>query len=426
MRARFYLIKKLADSEGAVPIYISIHHRSERLRYYTGERIKPEDWNKERQRALTSYRGFASLNDLLNVLAEEPRTIERHARITGIDCTVKYLKQQLSYNRIKPKDFIGILDEFIKEERLRKRWSPGTEKKWWFFRTDLMLFDKTVQLEFASINISFVQAYIKAMLLQGFSNAIIRNHIRMMIHFVKWASKKGYHSSTAYRDIDVNIRIQRRETNFVYLTIGEIARVSQLTFNENEAKYERARDVFLFSCFTGLRYRDLNNLRRYSIKYNYLIISSKNTGDSIRVPLVEHARTILKKYKDFEDIRPVPVISQQKYNEYLKIIGKRAELNERVARIHFKGQGRIETTLPKWQLLTSLAGRRTFVSLATFLDIPLETASMITGLKAEAIEAYYEVPDARKQIKLAQLDNLKILSGPGWDKKEVYADWGGN
>ena len=427
MRARYYLNEKLADSEGAAPIYISIHHRSERLRYYTGERIKPGDWDKKKQRALASYIGYASLNDLLDKLAEEPRTIERNARISGIDCTVKYLKQQLSYNRIKPKDFIGILDEFIKEERVGRRWSPGTEKKWWFFRTDLILFDKTIQLEFTSINVLFVQAYIKAMLLQGYSNAIIRNHIRMMIQFVRWARKKGYHASNAYRDIDVNIRIQRREKNFIHLTIEEIARIKQLTFNENETRYEKARDVFLFSCFTGLNYRDLKDLRRFSIKYNYLIIKSKkNSEENIRVPLVDHARTILEKYRDSGNIHPVPVVSQQKYNEYLKIIGKRAELNDKVAQIRFKGMGRIETTHPKWQLLTSLAGRRTFVSLATFLDIPLETASMITGLKAEAIEAYYEVPDARKQIKLAQLDNLKILSGPGWDKKEVYADWGGN
>ena len=424
MRARYYLNEKLADSEAAVPIYISIHHRSERLRYYTGERIRPENWDRERQRARTSYIGHASLNNLLDVLAEEPRTIERNARISGIDCTVEYLKQQLSFNRIKPKDFVGTLDEFIKEERLRKRWSQGTEKRWWFFRNDLMLFDKTVQLEFASIDIPFVQAYIKAMLLQGYSNAIIRNHIRMMIQFVRWARKKGYHDSTAYRDIDVYIRIQRWETNFIYLTIEELARVNQLTFNENETKYERARDVFLFSCFTGLRYCDLQDLRRYSIKYNYLIIKPKSTDDSIRVPLVDHARTILEKYKDSGDIRPVPVISQQKYNEYLKIIGKRAELNDKIARIHFKGQGRIETILPKWKLLTSLAGRRTFVSLAVFLDIPLETVSMITGLKAEAIQAYFEIPHARKQIRMQQLDNLKISSEPGRDREGVDADWG--
>jgi hypothetical protein len=43
MRARFYLVKKLVDSGGAAPIYINIHHRSHRLRYYTGERIKPKN-----------------------------------------------------------------------------------------------------------------------------------------------------------------------------------------------------------------------------------------------------------------------------------------------------------------------------------------------------------------------------------------------
>jgi len=408
MRARYYLISKLADSGGAAPIYINIHHRSHRLRYYTGERIKPDDWNPEKQRARSSYIGHASLNELLDVLAEEPRTIERNARIAGIDCSAEYLKEQLSYNKAKSKDFIGALDQYIKEEGMRNRWSSGTQKKWRFFRNNLARFNKKYHLEFNSINDRFAKAFVIAMVNQGWGNVIIRNHISMTIQFVRWAIKKGYHKSIAYRDIDVNIRTQKSENNVVNLTIEEIARVHQLTFNVKETRLEKVRDLFLFSCVTGLRYPDLKKLRRSSIKYNYLIIISQNSEETIRIPLVALAKAILERYKDSGDINPVPVVSQQKYNEYLKVIGMRARLDEEVTQVHYRGHERIETTLPKWQLLTSGVSLKTFLRLAVFLDIPLETVSRITGYKPEVIKAHYDIPDSRKQIEVQKLNSLKI------------------
>lgn len=408
MRARFYLIKKLVDSEGAAPIYINIHHRSHRLRYYTGERVKQDDWNTEKQRAKSSYIGHATLNDLLDVLAEEPRTIERNARIAGFDCTVEYLKEQLSYNKAKPKDFIGVVDEFIREESLRNSWSSGTEKKWRFFKNNLARFNKNYRLELDSINDRFAQTFIGAMVKQDWENVLIKNHISMAIQFASWARRKGYHTSTAYRHIKVDIPTQKPETNVAYLTIEEIARLNQLSFSENESRFEKARDVFLFSCVTGLRHSDLKNLRQSNIKYNYLIIMSQETEDSIRVPLVDLAQAILEKYKDSGDINPIPLVSQQKYNEYLKEIGKRAELYEKLTQIHYKGHERIETTLPKWQLLTSHVGRKTFISLAVFLDIPLETVSKITGRKSDAIKVYYDIIDSKKTIEMRKFNSLKI------------------
>ena len=50
----------------------------------------------------------------------------------------------------------------------------------------------------------------------------------------------------------------------------------------------------------------------------------------------------------------------------------------------------------------------TFLRLGVFLDIPLETVSMITGYKPDAIKAYYDIPDSNKQIETQKFNNLKI------------------
>jgi len=199
MRARFYLLKKLVDKEGAAPIYINIHHRSHRLRYYTGERIKEGDWDKVKQRGKSSYIGYESLNDLLDVLAEEPKKIERNARISGIDCSIEYLKERLSYNKSRPGNFIEIMEEFIKLESQRHSWTNGTEKRWRYVKNNLDKFDKKYKLEFDSINDNFAQAFIKHHVKEGWGNATIKKHIGCVIQFTKWARKKGYHTASAYR-----------------------------------------------------------------------------------------------------------------------------------------------------------------------------------------------------------------------------------
>jgi integrase len=345
----------------------------------------------------------------LDVLAEEPKQIERSARIGKIDCTIEYIKQNLSYRPNKPDKFLDVMDEFIRIESTANSWTAGTEKRWKHLKSNLEKFNKKYKLEFDSINDSFANSFIETQVKNGWGNVTTKKALQMTIQFVRWANKHKYHTATAYRDIEIKIKQQKKETNVVYLTLDEIAQVNQLTFTEDESRYEKARDVFLFSCFTGLRHSDLIKLKRSSIKGENLVLTSQKTEDSINVSLTDQAKAILEKYKDSGDINPIPVISQQKYNQYLKHIGFKAELFEEITQIHYKGRERIETTLPKWQLLTTHIGRKTFVTLAVFLNIPLETVAKITGHKSDSIEeAYYRILDSKKTVEMQKFNNLKI------------------
>jgi hypothetical protein len=408
MRARFYLAKNLEDKRGEAPIYINIHHRGHRLRYYTGERISPQDWDSDKQRSKQGAKGASLLNDLLDALAEEPKEIERAARISKLDCTVEYLRERLSYNRSKPKGFMELLGEYIELESQKNNWAPATERKWDYFKNNMTQFNLRYKLEFKSINDQFAQLFSSHHLKEGWGNEKITNHISMAIQFTRWAKKKGYHTSSAYRDIEVKIRRQEPGSNGVYLTIEELARVNQLSFDENEFRFEKVRDLFMFSCFTGLQIEDIHSLRRSSIKYNYLIINLQETEESVRIPLVKAAKAILEKYKDSGEMNPLPVILPEKYDEYLKYIGKEASLNEKVTRIYFIGKEREEMTLPKWKLLNSQVGRNTFITLAAYLNLPVETVSKITGHKSDMIKAYYDILDPQKEVEMQKFYSLTI------------------
>lgn len=113
-----------------------------------------------------------------------------------------------------------------------------------------------------------------------------------------------------------SIKISKRTKEVEYLTSDEIQAIKSKSFN---GRLEKIRDLFLFQCFTGLAYADMANLTKEDFQFNGNQIFIKKcrvkTGISYLTVLIDEAVEIIKKY-DFE----LPVLSNQKYNSYLKEI----------------------------------------------------------------------------------------------------------
>lgn len=113
------------------------------------------------------------------------------------------------------------------------------------------------------------------------------------------------------------------------------------------------RDVFLFQCFTDLRYSDVFNLRRSDIKGDHIEVTTVKTSDSLIIELNNHSKAILDKYKDvvFENDKVLPVITNQKMNDYLKELAELAGIDELVRQTYYKGNEHIDEVTPKYVLL---------------------------------------------------------------------------
>ena len=91
-------------------------------------------------------------------------------------------------------------------------------------------------------------------------------------------------------------------------------------------RLEHVRDLFVFSCFCGLAYSDVANLRQENIQKSFdgnlwIITKRQKTNTDVNVPLLDIPKMILKKYKGkLPDGKILPVISNQKLNAYLKEI----------------------------------------------------------------------------------------------------------
>ena len=113
-----------------------------------------------------------------------------------------------------------------------------------------------------------------------------------------------------------SIKISKRTKEVEYLTLDEIQAIKAKKFN---GRLEKVRDLFLFQCFTGLAYADMAQLTKEDFQFNGEQIFIKKcrvkTGISYLTVLIDEAVEIVKRY-NFE----LPVLSNQKYNSYLKEI----------------------------------------------------------------------------------------------------------
>ncbi|MFV0554778.1 MAG: site-specific integrase [Mangrovibacterium sp.] len=130
----------------------------------------------------------------------------------------------------------------------------------------------------------------------------------------------------------VNYKIRQEKVDRGYLTEDEIEIIMKKQFATE--RLEQVRDIFIFSCFTGLAYVDVKNLTVDNIQKSFdgsLWIKTKRqkTSTSVDVPLLTVPQMILDKYQGkLKDGRLLPILSNQKTNSYLKEIADVCGINK--------------------------------------------------------------------------------------------------
>ncbi len=404
-----------------VPIRMRVIFASQRIEFTTGYRIDAAKWDTDKQRVKPGCtnklkQSASEINTDLLRYYTEIQNIFKEFEVQGTMPTTAQVKE--AFNSLhsekreeeqqKPLTFapMEVFGEFIKECGTQNGWSDATYEKFAAVRKHLEKFDK--ELTFEALDEPKLTSYVNFLKdVEGLRNTSTMKQIAYLKWFLRWSFKKGYNQNMAYDSFKPKLKNTPKKV--IFLTWEELNRLKDYKIPPTKQYLERVRDVFLFCCFSGLRYSDVYNLKRSDIKPDHIEVTTVKTADSLIIELNNHSKAILEKYKDvyFEDHKALPVISNQKMNDYLKELGELAEINDPVRETYYKGNERIDTVTPKYALLGTHAGRRTFICNALALGIPAQVVMKWTGHSDyKAMKPYIDIADNIKANAMNKFNQL--------------------
>lgn len=228
-------------------------------------------------------------------------------------------------------------------------------------------------------------------------NSTIGKQLGFLKWFLRWATAKEYNSNNAFATF--RPKLKSTEKRVIFLTWDELMTVYNFDIPESKQYLARVRDVFCFCCFTSLRYSDVFNLKRSDIKGDSIQITTVKTSDSLTIELNKYSQAILDKYSDtpFIGNKALPVISNQRMNDYIKELGELCGIDEPQSVTYYVGNKRVDEVYPKYELLGTHAGRRTFICNALSLGIPAQVVMKWTGHSDyKAMKPYIDIADKIK------------------------------
>lgn len=408
----------------AAPLRCRVTWNKQRMEVRLGVSVQAEHWDKSKQRIMQGVRTTNNMAayPINRMLGEVETAIEdlfarcelmNHRPPTEVELQECIYLAAGKNTKSKTTDnadgsLFPILTDFIASESRQKEWTIASIHKYQALGEHLKKYSKNIAL--SDLDEYGIQGFVDSLHRENLRNTTIANQVTYLRAFLRWCLKRGYISNNDFETYRPRLRGSDGSLKIViYLEWDELMQLYNYEFPPNHRGLAAVRDVFCFQCFSGLRYSDVAKLKKTDINFiaGYFTTITQKTVDPLKIELNKYSRAILEKYKDvtFKRNLALPIISNVKMNAYLKTIGEMVGLNapQRVA--YFKGSNRYEEVYPKWQLLTTHCGRRTFVVNALALGIPAEVVMKWTGHKDfKAMRPYVQIVDKLKASEMEKFN----------------------
>lgn len=221
---------------------------------------------------------------------------------------------------------------------------------------------------------------------------------------VKKMAIRALRNGWLQRDPFMGFNMALREVEREALTVKELERMTVKTFATE--RLSQVRDIFLFSCFTGLAYADLQKLKRSEISIDggkWIFTRRQKTDTASRIPLLPVAQQILDKYLDhplcLKNDKVLPILSNQKMNQYLKEIADACQIDK---------------------YLTFHIARHTFATTIRLSNgVPIETVSKMLGHRnLKTTQHYAKILDRKVSNDMQALKERLSLKPIGQGQQE--------
>lgn len=403
-------------------------------------------WDEQQGMVIDGYRGpkgetAVSINRVLRHLRDEMETVFKFFEVNSFYPTIAQVKEQFDCRTKgiqppKPKtdekknaeySFFKVFDQFTKECGEKNAWTKATYQKMSSLRNDLYNFKRNIKLSEMKepVLTSFVVYLRDQKILRtprkrkeerkgaakedmvGLRNSTIKKKLGYLTWFLNWATDMGYNKCLEYRRFRPTLKETQKK--IVYLTAEELNAIHHLELSEENLFLEPVRDIFLFCCFSSLRYSDAAGLRWNDVKEEHIEVTTVKTADSITIEINDIMRTILEKYGKFPERSGYvfPHYTNQAMNRDLKVLARLAGLDDDYRITTYKGNFRTDEIKKKWQLIGTHTGRRTFIVNALSRGISPNVVMKWTGHASyDSMKPYIDIVDSIKASEMTKMNFL--------------------
>jgi site-specific recombinase XerD len=364
---RFLLRTTHQNEDGQNPIVLRITFRGERREIFTGLYCFRKNWEKESCKVGKNEDKAAALNQNLELIHRKANHAFDGLKFAGNDFTIDELIDRIKGKENKP----TLLIDFLEEGNVKMKKRVGTDilhVTYLKYKRSLQYMKDFLQQEFKvknfslqKVNMDFMERYFHYL---RSNKGIAHNTACKYLVCVKTIFLPAVRNGLIKPDPFYGLKINSKPVFKEFLSQEEIDKIAAIKLDDPDL--DRKRDIFLFACYTGLAYVDLQQLNSTHLVKEadnswYIRKPRQKTGQDSIIPLLPAAIRILTKYSLTDNIADFRwfVSTNQKMNKGLKYIAKRAKISK--------------------DLHMHLA-RHTFATTVTLANgIPIETVSKMLG-----------------------------------------------
>ena len=367
----FYAKSTKANAAGLLPIYVRLTVDGKRLEFSTKKFVENSKWSSELSKMKGTTEEARSINSYLDLMKTKVFNAQMELMHRNENLTIENFKEKLLGTEQRQRMLIPIFQDHNNKikELVGKEYAPGTLERYKTSLSHTIEFlqwkYKVSDIEINKIDHAFVTDY--EFWLRSVRNCANNTAIKYIKNFSKiiklclandWLDKNPF----------ANYKSKVKEVTREFLTEKEIETILNKRFVSE--RLELVRDIFIFSCFTGLAYIDVKQLTLDNISLGidgdkWIFKNRQKTETASKIPLLPVAQEIINKYAEHpvckNENRLLPILSNQKMNAYLKEIVDVCEIEKE---------------------LTFHIARHTFATTVTLTNgVPIESVSKMLGHK---------------------------------------------
>lgn len=398
----FYLNKSKMKKSGKCPIVSRISVDGESTTFSTGLEILPEHWDAKLELATGKPKEIDNINRQIESYRNDINNHYKDMVNNNGYVTAEYIKNALRGIGTHRNTLLQEFAEYLEECRQ----SVGINRVYSTYRMYLVAYNHLkdfIQLKhsvedmaFGQIDYAFVEAYDYYLKIdRGMTPRTVEGNVLPFRRVVRRAINKGMvRQDPFFNYVPTRVRPKRR-----WLSNEEIERIMATPITLRSTNF--VRDMFILSCWTGLAYVDVRNLRESNIKEmedgsKWIIINRQKTGTPSYIPLLDIPMHIIDKYRGTgKDGKLFNLMKNSEVNLYLKAIAKAAGIEKRLtyhdAR-HSFGTSICLTQGAPIETLSQMMGHTNIRTTQIYAEVTKTKINEDMTNLAERIEGKYQLP----------------------------------